>query len=264
MNELYKEIKTEYLNGKSLRMLSKEYHVGRDTLSNFLKSENITIRKSNITSRKYSCDENYFECIDNEEKAYWLGFLYADGFIESKRGTYSQKFGIMLSYRDRKHLEKFNKCLNSNYVIHDYEGSGYNKSGKFSRLLITSQKMVNDLKNLGCVEQKTSSLVFPTENQVPKKLQKDFIRGMIDGDGSVFISNTPMFSFLGTYDIVNNVKNILKLSVKTIKDERCEHIYYFNASARKNFSALKWLYEDSAIYLDRKFEMYCKIKSLIE
>ena len=70
MNELYKEIKTEYLNGKSLRMLSKEYHVGRDTLSNFLKSENITIRKSNITSRKYSCDENYFECIDNEEKAY--------------------------------------------------------------------------------------------------------------------------------------------------------------------------------------------------
>ena len=118
MNELYKEIKTEYLNGKSLRMLSKEYHVGRDNLSNFLKSENITIRKSNITSRKYSCDENYFECIDNEEKAYWLGFLYADGFIESKRGTYSQKFGIMLSYRDRKHLEKFNKCLNSNYVIH--------------------------------------------------------------------------------------------------------------------------------------------------
>ena len=62
---------------------------------------------------------------------------------------------------------------------------------------------------------------------------------MIDGDGSVFISNTPMFSFLGTYDIVNNVKNILKLSVKTIKDERYEHIYYFNASARKNFSALK-------------------------
>ena len=87
-------------------MLSKEYHVGRDTLSNFLKSENITIRKSNITSRKYSCDENYFECIDNEEKAYWLGFIYADGYITSKRAHGSQNFGVSLAIKDKKTFRK--------------------------------------------------------------------------------------------------------------------------------------------------------------
>ena len=31
--------------------------------------------------QKYSLNDDYFSVIDNEHKAYWLGFLYADGSL---------------------------------------------------------------------------------------------------------------------------------------------------------------------------------------
>ena len=98
---------TEYNNGKSLRKLEKELHVSRRILSTMLQKEKVTIRNNTINSRKYFHNENYFEKIDTEEKAYWLGFIYADGYIESKRKNSSQKFGITLNAKDINHLEKF-------------------------------------------------------------------------------------------------------------------------------------------------------------
>ena len=34
--------------------------------------------------RMYDIDKDYFKVIDTEEKAYWLGFIYADGSISSQ------------------------------------------------------------------------------------------------------------------------------------------------------------------------------------
>ena len=84
------EIISKYNNGKSLRQLATEYKYGRNTLSKIVKENEIKIRSNTINSRKYHHDEDYFKSIDTEEKAYWLGFLYADGFIESKRLHSSQ------------------------------------------------------------------------------------------------------------------------------------------------------------------------------
>ena len=36
-----------------------------------------------MASKKYFYDDNYFEKIDSEDKAYYLGFLYADGYVNN-------------------------------------------------------------------------------------------------------------------------------------------------------------------------------------
>ena len=141
------EIIILYNNGCSIRQISNILHINRKTISKVLKNNNIEIRMQNITSKKYFCNENYFEEINNQDKAYWLGFIMADGFIESKRKYGNQKLGITLSSYDENHLILFNKCLDSNYPIKRYIGSGYKKDGEYSKILITSQKLVDDIKN---------------------------------------------------------------------------------------------------------------------
>lgn len=42
----------------------------------------------------------YFENIDTEEKAYWLGFLYADGYVNANE----DKIELCLAEKDFHHL----------------------------------------------------------------------------------------------------------------------------------------------------------------
>lgn len=48
-----------------------------------------------------------FENIDTEEKAYWLGFLYADGCVGSKES----KVELSLAEKDLRHMEKFRSFI---------------------------------------------------------------------------------------------------------------------------------------------------------
>ena len=75
--------------------------------------------------------------IDTEEKAYWLGFIYADGYIiNSIKGKTSDAFGITLQEKDKGHLEKFKKSINSNHPILTYV-SAFNT--KIYRIIIYEQ-----------------------------------------------------------------------------------------------------------------------------
>ena len=57
---------------------------------------------------KYNFSESIFQTIDSPEKAYWLGFLYADGY-----NSYKGIVSLCLNEEDVDHLEKFKKILNA-------------------------------------------------------------------------------------------------------------------------------------------------------
>lgn len=91
-------------------------------LNRSLKSVEAKARRLNLSKEKYTYDTTYFECIDNEEKAYWLGFLYADGYVRYDNKIETNKpsnyeFGIQLAIKDKNHLKKFNKSLNGNVEV---------------------------------------------------------------------------------------------------------------------------------------------------
>lgn len=128
------------------------------------------LKKLGIDTSRNTLIKDIFHQIDTEEKAYWLGFLYADGYISK----YNQ-IEVSLALEDESHLEKLKKFVNTNTNII--------KDNHRCRLLFCSKELANDLALLGCINNKSLILTFPTEEQVPQKFLRHFLRGYVDGDG---------------------------------------------------------------------------------
>ena len=105
--------------------VARHFNVDRGTLAKRLKEH-----YDNVISRpdgKLPINSNYFETIDTEHKAYWLGFIYADGYLSISGKT--KRMGVSLCLKDKVHLQNFSKCIESNYPIHEYEVSNGYKIG---------------------------------------------------------------------------------------------------------------------------------------
>lgn len=217
---------------------------------------------------KYTLNQNYFNSIDNEFKAYWLGFLYADGCVRiCKNGNKSvNSLEVGLSSVDRNHLEKLRKSLQSDNIITEKTIKGKYRA---SRITIVNKSICEDLNSLGCVPNKSLILKFPTEEQVPHHLIKHFVRGYFDGDGCIHINlekRNSVWSVLGTEsflislrDVLCNELNISEVSLYKKKDNEAYSLSWGDVhSVEKIF---KYLYKDCNIYLDRKLKkfdiLYC-------
>lgn len=267
-DEELNRIITLYNNGVSLRELENITGYSRKTLSKILKEHNVVIKDNTINSRKYELNEEFFKKIDTKEKAYWLGFMAADGYITSSAKQRNQRFGATLSIKDKEHLENFKNCLNATYEIKEYNASegNYNSDSRFCRLLMTSQKSVDYLKQLGIVENKTLILQFPTEEQVPEKYIYDYIRGYMDGDGSIcFSNNSCIIGFTGQKDFLLKIQE--KLGVHTKLTTKDNMTYQFNIGGNTQCKKiLDKLYKGSKkkTRLDRKYKKYLELKKYTE
>lgn len=232
-----------------------------------------------MRKRKYKFDEDYFEIIDNAEKAYWLGFIAADGYITKKqKGKGQNIFGITL--HEREPLEKLLKCLNSDKVILSYDWS--QSKNKYSdkteyKLLFVSNKMVSDLEKNGIVERKTFKLKFP-HGIINKSLYSHYVRGYFDGDGSVFYSISRgkkdeilSVSICGTFSFLDDLRKELLFLTKEskclYKDERTGtdtwNLKLYGQSRALDF--YQFIYKDleNNLLLERKkqkFDDYIKMK----
>jgi hypothetical protein len=134
--------------------------------------------------RKYTLNENYFESVDNETKAYWLGFIYADGFITKRKPGHGQNvLGITLAEKD--HVERFCESIGTNKPVKTYKKiRGYSEESVEHKIALISNKLVSDIEKLGVVENKT--FLLESIPKIPEEYVRDFIRGYFDGDGSVY------------------------------------------------------------------------------
>jgi hypothetical protein len=117
---------------------------------------------------------DYFKTIDSDEKAYWLGFIAADGcvYIGGRQHTLS----IQLQRRDQHWLERFRDIIAPGATITDNAGPNS------SALSIGSQQLVKDLIMLGITPRKSLTLEWP---KVPEFFEMAFLLGYFDGDGSL-------------------------------------------------------------------------------
>lgn len=209
---------------------------------------------------KYYINQDFFEKIDNEWKAYWLGFLYADGYNNEKNGSIE----VTLKESDYEHLLKFKESIQSDTPIKEK----FVKKFKNYRIIISNKKMSNDLKNNGCFQNKSLSLTFPNLEIVPKYLIRHFIRGYLDGDGGVYLNEEKHLIkvyFEGTFSFLCSLKNILDLEcglisdVSVIKDKYANSYSLMYSLPIDVHSIYKYLYKYCNIYLDRKLEKFDKI-----
>jgi hypothetical protein len=126
--------------------------------------------------RKYNFNEHFFDEL-NEQSSYWLGFLYADGYVRMKDGK-SGELKLKLKDTDKCHIEKFLKDIECDKPIK----CGVDGKSKFCSVTIYSNLLINRLFELGCVNNKTFKIEFPKLND---KYLHHFIRGYFDGDGCI-------------------------------------------------------------------------------
>lgn len=267
--EQEKEIINLYNNKFSSVEISKKYNRSPSTICTVLRRNNVKMRNNKQNNRKYYINHDFFEEINTEEKAYWLGFIYADGYVTSKN-----HLGVVLSHKDKKYLFKLRKSLESNYPIHDYipKKNSFN-TGKYSRLLVTSDKIKLDLVKQGVVENKTNILKPPV---IKEELHGHFIRGYFDGDGSLTATlrkrkttNDYMdyaVKILGTEEILDFIKEyiekngIAKIN-KYHKRKEDQVVSSLELTGNKQVEKfLDMIYKDSTIYLERKYKRYNKLK----
>ena len=248
----------------SIRKIADQYNVGYKPITRILKENNITTKKNDFY-RKKNCDENFFDIIDTEEKAYWLGFIYADGCL-SKTKT-CDRLEIKLAETDKNHLEKFKQSLQSEHHIGTYISSnGYNIGKPYCSLAIVNRCLADGLISKGISYQKTHILQFPNENQVPNDLISHFIRGYFDGDGSVYChqdSGVGGISFTGTENMLNSILMHIKTVVPTntqVHQYKNKDIYDLKIGGRNCFhQCYEYLYDNATIFLDRKKDKFEEI-----
>ncbi len=230
--------------------------------------------KLGLTRTKKTCIRDFFNAIDTEEKAYWLGFIFADGYISyseknMKKGQLATTYctGIKLKWSDREHLKKFNKSISGNYKVFKEinHPDGFRKEiTEAAKILVYSQQMYNDL-NKYFDRDKTYTAKFPS---IPEHLMRHFIRGYFDGDGCFsFTDKTFDIEFLGaSKDFHEGLANVLRennfkftINSKINKYNTEMYYIYINRNEDKcNF--LKWIYEDCNVYLERKYKKYLDVK----
>ena len=264
--ERNKKIIELYMSGKTCRDIEKIMNVSNSNVSqilrDFVKNNHpqydlrIKDKERLIRHRKYEFNFSFFNKIDTEEKAYWLGFLYADGCITDT------SIKLELQSRDEGHLQKLLNSVSANTtkIIKRKDGI------KSSLVFLRSKEMVADLTNNGCTKRKTFKIRFPKKDIVPKELRHHFMRGYFDGDGCIHQrkkrTGVNTFSIIGNTSFVKSYKKELFLGIKKkndvkIYDTPTEDIKGFYIGGNKQIEKVyNFLYKNATVFLERKKEKF--------
>lgn len=241
-----------YLENKNLNIksISDIFNIDRHIVSDYFKSKGYISNKHN----KIKMKSDIFSEINTEEKAYWLGFIYADGYVSD-----ANEFELALCLKDFKHLQKFRRFIErESKVKKDYYRC---------RVCLKDILFTQDLKKLGVVPRKSLILTFPDYNQVPKHLIKHFIRGYVDGDGSIYITNNNIYcSVLGTREFLTELIREAKIPRRTLyknNNNNSSNCWFFQVSGKNAINLINYLYKNNKIHLERKYNKYltyCRFK----
>lgn len=218
-------------------------------------------------------DKHYFDEINSADKAYWLGFIYADGYVIKKEESRNYELGIELNRNDEYHLQKFNKELGGVHAIYQKHKDLYIADNPeishvdTSVIRVYSADIVDALEKHGVVQNKTNiPNTFPKMEGV---FFMDFLRGYVDGDGCIYVSNAyykSQIHITSCYSqVLEYIRKVLldnyKIQSRVYKENERKHRLYIAQKDILKF--LDLLYESpECTCLKRKYEKYLELKSL--
>lgn len=274
------EVISLYFDQKlSATEIAKLFNCNRTTIERWIKKSNHQLRDNSHCKQKYPINENIFDIIDTEEKAYWLGFLYADGNVSKTNRT-----RLSLAKEDIEIVKKFSNFIFGQERVKIYERPENKIS--FQDLVyvdVCNKHIAQTLTKLGCPPKKTFILTFPS--WLDENLWNHFIRGYFDGDGclsnykekqrgrgkytkDIFVSEHKRahFSILSTKEFLTSVRSIfselnINSSMSKRHKERKNNNFNLTVSGNRQIQRLMdWLYLDATIFLERKHSKYLELK----
>lgn len=269
LNIDWNSVVSDYAAGLSTIKLAEKYGCCSAAIRVNLIKNGVILRSNKEYRTKWPFKENYFQNINTEHKAYWFGFLSADGNIRKHGNQYL----IQFSNCDKEAIEGFLKDVESSMPI---TKEIIKENSKLCyKIGLTSEIMYKDLERHGCVPNKSLTLLFPNEKDIPKHLIRHYIRGFFDGDGSVYVLNKKWIKnpisnptvaikqYLGIG--INGTKEFLESLCKYLKFNKVEkekrspltNTYYCRTSNQETIKEIyQYLYENATVYLERKKKVF--------
>ena len=259
--EIINDILEKYNNNWTQKKIGEFYGVSKTVIKRILDENQIVIRER---TNKYYADYDIFEIIDSPEKAYWLGFLAADGCNYQREKNVS--IIINIHEKDIEQLEKFKNFCHTNANIICYTTTeGFSNNSNMCKIVLNSKKMSNDLIDKGIVPNKSLILKAP---KISKEYFLPFILGYFDGDGSINKTtqyNNYSISLQGTKEILEWINEVLEINLPLEKRSQNEkNSYYIRCGGtNKPYSILSKLYNSCPIHLDRKYQIYKTLETVV-
>ena len=247
---------------KSLNDIGRMYGVSRVAVWKYCRDRGLARRTKSQArleaQKKGKIPQDYFEINENffskwtHKMAYVLGLIMTDGCV-SKHGS------VSLCINDKDLLETVKTALGSNHPIRH---SKY--QARLYTLVFAREKLIDDLNKLGVFSKKSHNIGFP---DVPDVYLVDFIRGIFDGDGSVFFEKrSPNFplksSFIsgskGFIETIEHKLRILGMSKRNIYQQKTKNgiLYMFRYAHKDSAKLFNILYkntQENGLFLRRKY-----------
>lgn len=244
-----KQILEMFDSGFNTNQISKSIN------KSFYYVKTILLKHRNPSFQKYNNGNmEYFKNIDNDTKAYLLGFIAADGCITKSRNSIG--LTITIHKKDKVILEKLKQELLSENPIQEL------KKHEHVRFVIYNKELTESLKTHG-IEERKSLTMENIINIIPKQFRSSFIRGYFDGDGSFTFQEKYKRAYIqirGTKEFLNGIVN--ELSIQSFSIKEYDSIPNLSIGSKKEIKKFfDIVYSNSTIHLNRKYD---KIKIFVD
>lgn len=245
-----------YNKGLNIAEIAEVTGCDRTNISHRLKRLGIKIQRDYSKTRrsrinKLAVDEDYFEYIDTEGKAYFLGIMYSDGSVTKNQ--------IYLKLKDEDVIQQFKRELKTEAPIKRIE-----TPWDAYRIQVSCQRLCHHLIKHGCVPNKTRVLQVP---KLREDLYRHFIRGFFDGDGCLQLQDKIYHCRFdltsASLQFLEQLRPIITAKAKTngsLQKETKYDVWHLNYSGHQVIQIMDWLYEDSNFYMKRKHDKYLLLK----
>lgn len=231
----------------SFREMARRLHIGNTTICKWAKELGLYVKQDTV-------NENYFKTW-TPDMAYILGFIFADGNIAWNPEKAYRALTITVAAKDKVHLEKMRILLESTKPLF------YSDLTNSYRLIINNKKVCIDLMNLGVVPRKSLIKEFP---DIPIDYICDFIRGYVDGNGTVRYTDRKRSSYFEISICCGSIRFLEKLvevvetniGIKINIIHSKENVYTARYTCTKGMQFAKWIYNNHDLCLLRKYNNY--------
>lgn len=251
------EFLRENASTMSARDIGEELGRSRSSVSHYARRHDISLEKDHSvyadkiskSKREYDFDEDFFGR-GNSAAYYWAGALEADGNVR-ERGPNSHTIGMGISKKDRSWLEQFRKALQAEHPIRE--------DGDFVRFKVHSNKMFEDLEELGIVPRKTYKNITP---DIPDDYIYDYIRGVFDGDGSICKKTSKRWdeisvSFANSEAVCKWIDSKLPFHCSLYPVSHSDVAWRLDISADEYIKKFaKFIYDGAEYYMERKHQRF--------
>lgn len=267
-----KRAKTLYSQRRSSQWVASQLGLSNHSSTLLLKQAGVYQTGPCIGNLKYPIQEDYFDAIDSHEKAYFLGFMYADGHNTTAEESKTNKSYtcLHLHAKDRYILEHFRDLLYiSSNKIPLKETRRVKDGPVTSYSLVFRCKRISDaLSRLGISKGKTHESYLP---DIDNQFMCSFMLGYFDGDGSIYLQRkktgrpskvTNMAAFV---DIISNhfiisemvqYFNRIGIRFKTKRHRNPHYLHMYVCSEEDVRAFDEHVYSHQKVYLKRKRDLF--------